>query len=125
MLYYKNYPVMYRHIRHPFNPSRLIGTICCLYSNDTVHIGFSQCHPNDQFSKAIGREIAAEMCYRGNNKREVPFVVYRPNGSKSPTYLISKNIPILLSRAKRIWSPTDVRNNLIPHTSEAPKCQAQ
>ena len=103
-LTYKDYPVMVMHVQHPFNLSQRIGTVVAMQSGTYIHMGFSQCHPNDQFTKKEGRDIACEAAWLGLEKVEVPFISYAPDGSKRRLYLVNETINILLERALNRWS---------------------
>lgn len=49
---------MIQHVRHPLNRSRYVGTVAAVYNNGRVAVGFSQCHPSDQFNKKVGAHKA-------------------------------------------------------------------
>ena len=67
-LTYKGRPVMFMHVRHPFKTSQRIGTVVAMKSGGYIHMGFSQCRPNDQFTKKEGRGIACEAAWLGLKK---------------------------------------------------------
>lgn len=79
-----------RHVRHPLNPSRYIATVAVVICGTEVKVGFSQCHPDDQFSKKDGKNRAVGRAYSltplvdkdGNPLKPVPFIFYETDGTK-------------------------------------------
>lgn len=82
--------IHYRHVRHPFNDSKFIATVCVIEAEDgTMTTSFAQCNPKDIFNKATGRRIAYSRALQGFTPKEVPYKAYTPDGRRTRLYPVA------------------------------------
>lgn len=88
-----NEKVFYRYVRHPFNYSKLIGTLCIIARGDDALLGYSRCHPKDNFNKDEGRRLAYARANANQEwKDEVPIKSCNPDGSKENLLPMARNM---------------------------------
>lgn len=94
---------MIRHVRHPFQPDKLIGTVVAVEKNGQIKLGYAQCHPKDQFSKKLGVKIATGRTGMTITNGPVPLTLYRWDGTKVKVPLVAQALHEIYQEACRKW----------------------
>ncbi len=75
--------ILIHHVRHPLTNLPYIGTVVACEKDGKIRTGFAQCSPKDHYNRRIGRNIALERMRGGGGPScAVPFIRFRPDGSK-------------------------------------------
>lgn len=93
--------ILIHHVHHPLTTLPYIGTVVACEEGGEIHIGFAQCSPKDHYSRKIGRDIAiGRMKANSGPLCAVPFIRFRPDGSKERIDVIGNAIKNIRAQAK-------------------------
>lgn len=95
------------YVSHPHNPNVRVGCLVALIGDDhKIHIGWSQCRPDDNFCKREGRVKATyRALYGDKGVKPVPYRFYNPDGSYVKKDTFGASLDIFRLQALQYFSP--------------------
>ena len=93
--------ILIHHVHHPLTSLPYVGTVVACEKDGEIHTAFAQCSPKDHYNRRIGRNIALERLKTGGGPScAVPFIKYRPDGSKDRIDVIGAAVRSIKEQAE-------------------------
>ena len=94
------------YVYHPhYKHVRVACLVAALREDGTIGIGVSQCHPTDNFDKALGREKAFYRALHGGNPTPTPYKFFNPDGTHVKKDVVGQRLDLFRFQAMNYFSP--------------------